>query len=410
MNLVRSARLRAVGALFVGVVFMNTAIAGANTVGTLLAADAIGSAWSGTPNAVGVLGTAMGALGLAALMVRHGRRVGVLVGYGMATVGAGLGALSVLTGAFPVLYGGMLLLGVGNAAAQLSRYAAAELFPPERRGLVLGSIVWAGTIGAVVGPNLIAPAASTAEMLNLPSLAGSYLLAILAVAGAVLATSAISRARQGSATAAVWPPRMGSLARPSIRMALAAMVAAHFTMVAVMTMTPVHIQMHGQGLHVVGTVLSAHMLGMFALAPLSGRLADRFGGTTTISMGIGVLLVATQLAAVAPVVDDPLLPLGLFLLGYGWNLCFVGGSAVLSRELEPTEQAQTQGLVDAVVWSTSALASLFSGWLLATGGYALVAAVGALVAVVPLGVVGLSRRQQRPAASDATVDAEPVRP
>jgi MFS family permease len=131
---------------------------------------------------------------------------------------------------------------------------------------------------------------------------------------------------------------------------------------------------------------------MFALAPLSGRLADRLGGVTTISFGIGTLVAATVLAASASVIDDPMLALGLFLLGYGWNLCFVGGSSLLSRGLPLAEQARTQGVVDAVVWSTSALASLLSGALLASGGYVLVAAVGGAVAVLPVIVIVLGRR------------------
>jgi MFS family permease len=382
-----SARLRAVGALFTGVVFMNTAMVGASAVATLIAADVLGNGWSGAPNAAGVLGTAIGALGLSALMARRGRRIGLRLAYGLAAAGALLASAAVLVGALPLLFGGMLLLGVGNAGAQLSRYAAAELYPVERRGLVLGAIVWGGTIGAVVGPNLIAPAASAAEALQLPPLVGSYLLALVAAVGAAVAVLAMPRPSAAASEPARSVFALDGLRQPGVRLALGAMVAAHFTMVAVMTMTPLHLQLHGQGLHVVGVVLSAHMLGMFALAPLSGRLADRVGGRTTINLGIGALLAAALLAAYAPVGDDPSLPIALFLLGYGWNLCFVGGSSTLSRELAPAVQAQTQGVVDALVWSTSALASLFAGALLASGGYGLVAAVAGAVALVPVGFI-----------------------
>jgi MFS family permease len=390
MGLTNAGRLRAALALFLGVVCMNTAMVGASTVATLIAAQALGSGWSGAPNAAGVLGTAIGALGLAWLMARRGRRTGVMLAYALASLGAVLATASLLTASLVLLFGGMTLLGIGNAGAQLSRYAAAEPYPPERRGFVLGAIVWAGTIGAVVGPNLIAPAAATAEAWRLPPLVGSYVLALLLTIGAGLAVATMPRGAR-SKVAPTATTSLASLGRPAVRVALGAMVAAHFAMVAVMTMTPLHIQQHGQGLEVVGIVLSAHMLGMFALAPLSGRLADRLGGVTTISFGIGTLAAASVLAAAAPVVDDPMLALGLFLLGYGWNLCFVGGSSLLSRGLPVAEQAQTQGAVDAVVWSTSALASLLSGALLASGGYVLVAAVGGVVAVLPIIVIVLGR-------------------
>jgi MFS family permease len=134
-------KIKAAIALFMGVVFMSTAIVGASAVATLVAAEGLGAVWSGSPNAANVLGTAVGALGLATLMVRRGRRAGILVGYAVGVLGALLAAGAVVSGVMPLLVVGMLLLGIGNGGAQLSRYAADDLFPRERRGFVLGSIV-----------------------------------------------------------------------------------------------------------------------------------------------------------------------------------------------------------------------------------------------------------------------------
>jgi MFS family permease len=167
------------------------------------------------------------------------------------------------------------------------------------------------------------------------------------------------------------------------------MVCAQLTMVAVMTMTPLHIE--GHGLDILGVVLSAHMIGMFALAPLSGRLADRFGGRLTCYLGIGLLVLASVTAFGAGGIGG--LSIALFLLGYGWNLVFVGGSSMLSRELEEGERIQLQGAVDAVVWGSSALATLSAGVLFTAGGYQLVAAVGGVLAVVPITL--LARRAAR---------------
>jgi MFS family permease len=172
---------------------------------------------------------------------------------------------------------------------------------------------------------------------------------------------------------------------------LVAMVGAQLSMVAVMTMTPLQLDHHGHGLEVVGLVLSAHMLGMTALAPLSGRLVDRWGGRNAIYLGIGTLVVAVTASAPA---HGSGLSFGLFLLGYGWNLVFVGGSNLLSRDLPAEERGQVQGVVDAVVWGSSALASLGAGALFGLGGYSLVAVIGGVVALAPVALLGRWRVQR----------------
>jgi MFS family permease len=290
-----------------------------------------------------------------------------------------------------VLLLGMFLLGLGNGAAQLSRYLAAEQVPPHRKGFALSMIVWAGTVGAIVGPTLIAPGARLATSLDLPALAGPVLVAVAMTAVALVAAT---RTRRTPA-----PPArrtsLKALRTPVVLAPLVSMVCAQLTMVAVMTMTPLHMAAHG--LEVLGVVISVHMIGMFALAPLSGRLADRFGGHTAIYLGIGFLALSSVTAFGAGQVTG--LSLAMFLLGYGWNLVFVGGSAILSRELPDDQRIQLQGAVDAVVWGSSAFASLGAGLLFGLGGYRLVAVVGGVLAVLP--VIVLARRR---------APAEPVPP
>jgi MFS family permease len=383
-------------AICIGVVLVNIAMVVASTVGTLIAADALGPAWSALPNTAGVLGTGIGALVLTSIMARRGRRDGLLAAYGVAVVGAIAASIAVLGGALALLVGGMLLIGLGNAAAQLSRYAAAEAYPPERRGLVLGMVVWGGTVGAVVGPNLIAPLATFADASGLPPMIGAYVLAFVAMLGAALAIVFMPRDKAPTGPAPSGPSLRTLLqTEPRIAVPLVAMVAANFTMVAVMTMTPVYVHLHGEGLAVIGGIISAHMIGMFVLSPLSGRLADWRGGMTVVWLGVGTLLCATLLAATAPVADSAWLSLAVFLLGYGWNLCWVGGSSQLAGRL----QMRVQGDIDALVWTTSAVASLVSGALLATGGFFLVLSAGAAIAMTPLLPLLLLRRRLTPASA-----------
>ncbi|HEV2781172.1 MAG TPA: MFS transporter, partial [Actinophytocola sp.] len=178
--------------------------------------------------------------------------------------------------------------------------------------------------------------------------------------------------------------------RPAVRLSIVAMAAAHVAMVSVMLMTPVQLERHGHGLGVVGLILSAHMIGMFALAPLSGRIADRLGGRATVVAGVAVLLAAAALAALLPTSHRVGLPVALFLLGYGWNLAFVGGSSVLSRDLPEQTRTQLQGVVDAIIWGSSAVASLTAGPLFGFGGYPLLAVLAGLIALAPITV--LARR------------------
>jgi MFS family permease len=168
-------------------------------------------------------------------------------------------------------------------------------------------------------------------------------------------------------------------------------VIGQFVMVLIMTMTPLHMTDHGHDLPAVGLVLSAHTFGMYALAPISGRLTDRFGSARVIYSGLAMLAVSGILAAVAPVQDDRLLLVALFLLGFGWNLGYVAGSALLSSGVSIVERTRIQGLADGLIWSTAALASLGSGVLVASAGYATLGVIGAILVVVPAWILTIRR-------------------
>ncbi|HEY7597236.1 MAG TPA: MFS transporter [Actinophytocola sp.] len=391
MTILQTPVRRSATSLFSGVAAMNTAMAGASTAGTLIAGATAGPAWSGVPGAFGVIGTALGTLGAGALMARRGSRP-VLLGLYAAAVAGAIIAFGAAAGALlVVLLPGMVLLGLGNGGAQMSRYVAAELYPVERKGFGLSVIVWAGTVGAILGPGLMKPGGHVAELMGLPELAGPVLVAVVTTVIALAVTAGLPRVPPPPPRPRLSRPMVAAaLRRPEVAGPLIAMVGAQVAMVSVMTMTPLQLEHHGHGLGVIGWILSAHMIGMFALAPLSGRIADRWGGRATIYLGIGTLLVAAATAFSAPTAHTSGLPLALFLLGYGWNLVLVGGSSLLSRDLPAAERTQLQGVVDAVVWLSSAVASLVAGSLYGLGGYSLVAVFGGVLALAPIAVV--SRR------------------
>lgn len=288
----------------------------------------------------------------------------------------------------------MFVLGIGHAANQLSRFAAADMKDATRRASVLGWIVWAGSIGAVLGPPLLRAGEPIAEALDLPLLTGAMMFASLFYLAALITvlimrsdpsdiavedTSAAVADSSSSRLAAMWK-------LPHVRLALIVMVVGQAAMVLVMTMTPVHVRDFGHGLGVVGGIMTAHFVGMFALAPFVGKIVTRWGGgVRAISFGLGLLIMGAVAAAFSPVSSSILVALSLFVLGLGWCFGFVSGSVLLTQGLAYAERARVQGSVDAVAWFAAAVASLGSGFLLAGFGFrvlCLLAAAGVLVAVV----------------------------
>ncbi|WP_173095303.1 MFS transporter [Actinomadura verrucosospora] len=369
----RPARARPMAALCTGTALMNAAMSMASTAGTLAAADRLGTGWGGVPATAGIVGTGAGALALTRLARRLGRRAVLAGGYLAAAAGACLAVAGVARGDVAALCAGMAMLGLGNAGAQLSRYAAADLYPPGRRGSAIGVVVWSAAIGAVGGPLLLDPSGGLARGLGLPSLAGPFLVALLTSAAAAIAVAAAAPAAPASGA-----PEAGErlsvralLQGPVTRSALVVMVTAQVVMVAVMTAAPVAMRMHGDGLGMVGMTVSAHTLGMFALSPVTGRLVDRYGARPVMLAGVAALAASTGLAAAGDGAWTR--TAALFGLGYAWNLCFVGGSGRLARELPEPARTDIEGTVDAAVWTIAAAAGLLSTVIMSAAGYGVLA-------------------------------------
>jgi MFS family permease len=392
---VAALRKRTIWTLVAGVAIGSTGHIAAVTVGTIVAAEITGTAaLAGLPAASVVLGSAIGSVVLALLMARTGRRrVGLSAGYVISVCGAIVAAAAVVTVSLPLLVLGTLLIGFGNSSNQLSRYAAADLVPLGRRASTIGLVVWGATVGAVVGPNLVAFSGELALNLGLPELAGPYLLPILFVGAAAILSFVLLRpdpfeiadhTSGGNGDPNLPTPRLADLLRrPAVLAAIVALVTGQVVMVLIMTMTPLHMTSHGHGLAAVGFVISGHTFGMFALSPLSGRLTDRYGSPIVITAGLIVLAISSVMAAVAPPDGGAILFIALFLLGYGWNLGFVAGSAMLAGNLAIPERTRLQGFTDAFIWSSAAAASLSSGVVVDWAGYATLGLIGAGLIAIP---------------------------
>ena len=393
-------RRRTTGLFLGGVALGNIGLIAALTVSTLAAEEISGTAtWSGLPAALSVLGTAAGTTLLAELMQRFGRRNGLVGGYLVATIGAIAAVAALLAGSLGLLLVATFAIGLGRSGDALSRYLVADLYPLWQRASAIGWIVWMGTIGAVLGPNSLAPAGRLASGIGLPPLSGAFLVTVAAY-GIVTATYAVFLrpdpgslvVDQASGGESEGSPRLREhFGRTNVRVALAVLVVGHAVMVLIMTMTPLYLKLAGHGLEAIGFVMSSHILGMFAFSPLTGRLVDRWGQVPVILVGQGLLLIAAVAALLAPVADEGWVAMALFLLGLGWNLGFVAGSALLSSGIDIKRRPRLQGVTDSLVWLAAALASAASGFVLAALGYDALCMIGLALLAIPLATLVRAR-------------------
>ncbi len=353
--------------------------------------------WAGVPSAVYLLGGALASFGWGYVFDAIGRRGGLVTGLILGAIGSGIAFFAIAGSSFMIFLLGMVFMGIANAAVQLSRFAAAEVNLPENRGRAISNVVIGGTIGSVVGPFVAGPAGDFIRPFVGNELAGAYLVSIaLFVIAAVVVffglrpdPREIGRevAIQFPETVASSGPARGVLEifrQPASMVALLSMVLGQMVMVLVMVITSLHMRGHNHGLGDISIVISSHTFGMYAFSILSGRLADKLGRGPVIIIGSATLILACLAATISPDV----LPLGvaLFLLGLGWNFCYVGGSTLLADQLSPDERARTQGTNDLLVGLASAVGSLGSGFIFAALGYNVMAYVSAVVAIIPFAV------------------------
>ncbi|WP_457962340.1 MFS transporter [Arthrobacter sp. D1-29] len=416
------------------------------SVGSLLAVDLSGStAWAGAVATIMTLGAALVALPLASLADRRGRRVGQVAGLSAAVGGAFLIVLSVVTGLFVLLLVGAAGIGVGAAASLQARFAAVDLADAEHRGRALSSVVWAVTVGAVAGPNLIQPGAVVGQALGLPPMAGPF---VISGAGLVLATVLLfaglrpdplllarelaARQANGTDTGTPQPPGNLQAAAPrpafgsslvrglrAIRqsraavLALAAVVGAHAIMVGVMSMTPLHLQelvagpgashaghtASGDVLVIIGFTISLHIAGMFALSPVMGLLTDKAGRTETIVLGFITLMAAVAVAGFGQA-STAAVATGLVLLGIGWSASTIAGSTLLAESVGQESRVVVQGVSDMMMGIAGAVGGATSGLILSWTGYLGLNLAGGVVgaAVLAAALVTLVAHRRQPLA------------
>jgi MFS family permease len=405
----RTVRVLAVGQVLGGVAFGATV-----SLGALLAADLSGQeALSGLATASVTLGAALCAIPLARLAARRGRRLALTLGNLFALVGIVIVVTAAALRLFPLLLVGVVLIGAGNAGNLQSRFAATDLAARGRRGRDLGTVVWATTIGGVLGPLMLTPGEVVGGAVGMPPLTGSYLFSIVAQLGALvlylvalrpdplLTAQRLESEGREAATAA--GPAIDADRPVAARYAIFAVSGSHVVMASVMAMTPVHLSHlahagHGAGgaattavTGLVGFTIALHVFGMYGLSPLFGAMADRLGRVRTVLLGqallAGSLVIATLWSE-----DSVGIMVALLLLGLGWSAATVAGAALLTETTPIDIRPRRQGVSDTMMTASAALGAALAGVVLGQLGYAALALVALVLVVAVAALSPLGRR------------------
>lgn len=384
---------RTVAVLFSASGLFSASMIAAFTLSSIIAADLTGNdVVAGLPNTIGLIGRALFALPFGYMMDRIGRRLSLSFGYALAVLGAIVSAWAVGGLSFAGFLIGALLFGMSRAAGDQSRYVGAEVFPFQRRAEVIGIIVSAGTVGAILGPLLVPVSTNWMSKIGLPEMSGPFIISAILMLVATCVIFLFLRPdpqllgqQMADQEASLDPSNIENIAgdgrplrdifaSPMVQLAVLSMVLSYFVMAMLMVITPLHMDRHDHSTAAISGVIMAHTLGMFGLSWFTGWLIDRFGRIQMIVAGTAVLAVSCVLAPLS--LRLPILGLALFLLGLGWNFCFVAGSTLLSDALAQQERGRAQGASEMMVALGTGAASLSTGLLFAQGQYLLVSIIG----------------------------------
>ena len=369
-------------------------------VGSLLVEQLSGSATlAGLALTASVLGGALAAVPLARVSEVHGRRWGVGLGYATGAAGSALVVVGAGGGGVVPALIGMTLFGSSSAANLQARFAATDLAAADHRARALSTVVWATTVGAVMGPNLVEPAGRSVAAVGLPPLGGPFVWSVgvfLAAAVVLLSTlrpdpllhaRALRTADEPANANTSLREAIGVVARaPRALLGLASVVTAHTVMVGVMVMTPVHMSHGGAALRLIGFVISGHIAGMYAFSPAFGWLADRIGRVPVVGVSVTLLAAALSVAGTAGDHATAQLGIGLFLLGLGWSAALVAGSTLITDGVALPDRAGAQGAADFLMQFSGAAGGALAGVVVGAAGYG-VLAVGAAVLLLPVALL-----------------------
>ncbi|ENQ3079280.1 MFS transporter [Bacillus cereus] len=385
--------------------FGGAGLAAGITVGALLAQQMLGTdAFAGLPSAILTMGSAGAAFVVGRLSQRYGRRIGLATGFMVGGLGAIGVVISALTNSIVLLLASLLIYGAGTATNLQARYAGTDLANEKQRATAISMTMVMTTFGAVAGPNLVGIMGSFALSLGIPELAGPFILSAAAFLSAglvlfimlcpdpLLIANVIETHKQKRISKGHSITKKSTTNNRGVTVGAIVMILTQVVMVAIMTMTPIHMKHHGHGLSEVGLVIGFHVGAMYLPSLVTGILVDKIGRMAmSIASGV-ILLSAGVLAAIAPSDSLILLVVALSLLGLGWNLGLISGTAQIVDSTEPATRAKTQGKVDVFIALAGASGGAMSGMVVANLSYAALSLAGGALALLLIPVVLWSRK------------------
>lgn len=386
--------------------FGGAGLAAGITVGALLAEQMLGTnALAGLPAALFTLGSAGAALVVGRLSNRFGRRRGLAVGFITGGLGSAGVVLAAVLGSVPLLFLSLLIYGAGTATNLQARYAGTDLATKEKRGTAVSIAMFSTTFGAVAGPNLVDVMGSFALSIGVPELAGPFILSAAAFLAAgiflfiflrpdpFIVSLKINELRQAAETEVITEPFYSN--KKLIMTGAFIMVITQIVMVAIMTMTPVHMGDHGHTLRAVGFVIGLHIAAMYLPSPLTGILVDKIGRPAMAVTGGLILLASGVVAATASGESFLMMNISLILLGLGWNFGLISGTALIVDASAPSTRAKTQGTVDVFIALGGAAGGAMSGMIVAGSSFEILSITGGLLSLILIPVVFWSTRDNK---------------
>nr|WP_249711944.1 MFS transporter [Bacillus cereus] len=380
--------------------FGGAGLAAGITVGALLAQQMLGTdAFAGLPAAMFTMGSAVAAFFVGKLSQKHGRRIGLASGFMVGGFGAIGVVLAALTNSIILLLISLLIYGAGTATNLQARYAGTDLADKKQRATAISITMVMTTFGAVAGPNLVGVMGRFAHSIGIPELAGPFILSAAAfiLAGLVLfvmlrpdpllVANMIETYKQEHTYKGQPVTEEATENKRGITVGAIVMILTQIVMVAIMTMTPVHMGHNGHGLSAVGLVIGFHVGAMYLPSLVTGMLIDKIGRTTMSIAGGVILLAAGVIAALAPSDSLILLIVALALLGLGWNLGLISGTAQIVDATIPSTRAKTQGKIDVFIALAGASGGAMSGMVVANSSYAALSLAGGVLAFMLIPVV-----------------------
>lgn len=424
-------RKRIVTALFAAQSLFSAASIAATTLTAIIAVHLSGSeSTAGLPSTVLTFSRALFAFPLGMMMAQWGRRLGLSFAYFAGILAGIAGAVAIVHHTFAGFIGAMVLLGMARGGADQSRFTAAEVFPPEQRARIIGLIVSAGTIGAIGGPLIVDPANDWVhQQFGVDAYSGAWYamsaLTLLATLSVFLfmypepndvafipplpmdgegVGGGVTSSDQGRPAPQVETKRtLREIFRdPNVQFGVTAMVISQTVMQVMMVITALHMKHHGHDTGEISLVITAHTLGMYGLSYFSGWMIDTLGRFNMILVGALILLASCLMAPLS----NATLPLmiALFLVGLGWNLCYVGGSSLLSNALVAAERSTAQGFNEALVAFCAGVGTLVTGPIFEWGDYVAVSGAGLFLVLILTGMIGRYGVQENVQASAERVE------